>query len=205
MVVLRVLSALILVLVAALSLAACGGDDDDGGSGDEAAVTDTIETSINSTDPADCTKLATQRFLEQTEFETGDAAVASCEENAADTSDDPDSVEVSDVSVDGETATADVTFSGSAFDGSTLSVDLTKEADQWKLDAITDIPTFNRAAFDQEFARQLGSGEDAVPAEIADCISQSLGQTDDEQVKTAILSGNQEELLALFGSCISGG
>src|SRR5262245_55412419 len=106
-----------------LTLAACGGGDS---GDDEGDVTEVIETSVKTTDPADCTKLATQQFLEQTTFETGDAAVQQCEEDATDPTGDPDSVEVSDVSVDGDTASANVAFTGGTFDGSTISVEVAK-------------------------------------------------------------------------------
>src|SRR5262245_32104257 len=126
-------------LTSALLMAACGGNSD------EDQITDVIKTSVKSTDPADCTKLETQTFVEQTEFALGPDAVKQCQDDAADTSDDPDSVDVKDVEADGDTGTANVTFHGGSFDGSTVTVGLVKEGDQWKLNRITGIPNFNLA------------------------------------------------------------
>jgi hypothetical protein len=50
------------LILLALGLGACGSS----GSGEAAKVEEAIESSATSTDPADCTKLETQRFVEQT-------------------------------------------------------------------------------------------------------------------------------------------
>jgi hypothetical protein len=83
----------------ALALGAC-----DGGDGDEDRITEAIERSATTTVPADCNGLATQDFLEQTQFDRGAAALQSCREDARNTTDDPESVEVSGVGVDGDRA-----------------------------------------------------------------------------------------------------
>lgn len=54
-----------------------------------------------------------------------------------------------------------MTFHGGSFDGSTLKVDLAKDGDQWKLDKITDIPTFNFPGMVQAFAARLRPAERA--------------------------------------------
>jgi hypothetical protein len=195
----RFLAPLTLLVAAPLLLAACGSDD--GGSEDEDQITEVIETSVKSTDPADCTKLQTQAFTEQSSFETGEAAIAQCEEDVADTSDDPDSVEVSSVEVDGEAATADIAFAGGSFDGSTVSVSLLKEGDQWKLDSIDDIPEFNRDGFQQAFSDGITSAED-VPPQVADCIVEAFGSASDEQIKAAFLSGEADQFNGLFAECL---
>jgi hypothetical protein len=197
----RFLIPLALLAAAPFLLAACGGDDDGGGSEDEDQITEVIETSVSSDDPADCTELSTQAFVEQTTFETGEAAVAQCEEDAADPTDDADSVEVSDISVDGEAATANVAFTGGTFDGSTVTVSLLKEGDQWKLDSIDDIPEFDRAAFDAAFIEQIEAEED-IPAQVSTCITDAFSAASDDQIKEAFLSGDGERLNALFTECI---
>jgi hypothetical protein len=198
----RALLLLVAATATALTLAACGGDDDDGGGGEEEdAIIEVIETSVTSTDPADCTRLETQAFLEQTQFSVGDEAVQDCEEDKADTENDPDSVEVENVEVDGSSATAEATFSGSAFDGATASVDLVKEGDQWKLDAITDIEGIDVETFRDDFTAQLEESEE-IPAPIADCISEAIGSATEEDVRGVIVGGTEEDLLGLFGDCI---
>jgi hypothetical protein len=202
----RLLALLLSALAAALLLGACGDDGDDGGdeiSSEEQEIIDVITTSVVSTDPADCTRLQTQAFLEQANFSSGDEAVQQCEEEAADTSDDPEQTDVTNVEVDGTSATADATFAGSVLGGSTVTLALVKEGDQWKLDRIEDIPDFDGGAFRAEFAQQLPQQE-GVPPEIADCIVQALEEAGDEQIKTAFLSGDEQQLVGLFGRCVPG-
>ena len=199
---LRLLAMLIAALAATLVLAACGDDDDDGGGGEEdAEISSAIEVSVHTTDPADCTRLQTQSFLEQTNFSTGEEAIQDCEEDVADTANDPDSTDVSEIEVDGTSASANVALEGGSFDGSTLTIDLVKEGDQWKLDRITDIPEFNLEGFRQAFVEQLETEGD-VPPEIVQCIGDALQETSSDQVTDAILSGTEADLLVLFGDCI---
>jgi hypothetical protein len=187
----------LLALGLALVLAACGG----GGSDDEGEITDVITTSVKSTDPADCTKLETQRFVEQTEFSTGPAAVTECQQDASDTSDDPDSVDVADIKVDGDNATANVTFTGGSFGGSTLTVALVKDGDQWKLDKITDIVSLDVATFKRSFADRLAASGD-VPAQIKSCIGQAIQGASEQQIKQALLGGTEQDLVGLFSQCL---
>src|SRR5688500_1622391 len=98
-------------LIAMLAPAACG-DDEEGGSSDEEEIVALIEESVGTDDPEVCTEAATLAFLEQTELAQGEEAIASCEESTQDPTDDPDSVEVSDVIVDGANATANVAYVG---------------------------------------------------------------------------------------------
>jgi hypothetical protein len=189
----------LLVLGLPLVFAACGG-----GSDDEGDITDVIQTSVKSTDPGDCTKLETTRFVEQTEFSTGQDAIKECQDDASDTSDDPDSVNVTDIKVDGDNATANVAFVGGSFGGSTLTVALIKDGDQWKLDRITDIVSLDLAAFKQSFSDRLAASGD-VPAQLKTCIDQAIQGASEDQIKQALLGGTEQDLLALFAQCIPAG
>jgi hypothetical protein len=195
----RALICVLAVLAASLALASCGGGNDD-----EGHITDVIQTSVKSTDPADCTKLATQNFVNQTEFSTGEQAIKECQDDAADTSDDPDSVEVTDVKVDGDNATANVAFTGGSFGGSTLAVALVKDGDQWKLDKITDIVNLDVATFKQSFADRLAASGD-VPAQVKTCITQAIQNASEDQIKQALLGGTEQDLVTLFAQCIPAG
>ncbi len=188
-------------ITAAALLAACGGG---GGSDDNAQITDLIQTSVKSSDPADCTKLQTQQFVEQTELQSGQAAIQECQKDAADTSDDPDSVDVTDVTSSGDTGSATVTFHGGSFDGSTLTVAVIKDGDQWKLDKITDIPTFNFPAMVQALSTRLNS-DTSIPPQVATCIAQAFNSAGADKVKSVILSGSGDQLTALFSTCAPSG
>jgi hypothetical protein len=182
------------VLLAFMLIAACGGTSD------EDQIKNVIQTSVKSTDPADCTKLQTLRFAEQTELAVGPDAIQQCRADAADTTDNPDSVDVNDVKVDGTNGTANVTFHGGSFDGSTLTVALVKVGDQWKLDRITAIPTFNLASFVRSLSQRLAA-QGKTPATVVTCIIDALNKVGADQVKAALLSGDSSQVTALFAPC----
>lgn len=189
------------LLALALGLVACGGGSDES---DEDKVVETIETSVVSTDPADCTELATQAFLEQTEFEQGAAAVESCEESAAETENDPDSVEVSEVEVDGASATANVSFEGGPYDGQILSVALVEGDGTWKMDEITGFVEFHQEHLAQSFEEGLTSGDNPLPGDVASCLGDELRQLPRPQFEELILSGDAQPLVELVEGCSQG-
>jgi hypothetical protein len=196
------------VLTPVLVVAGCGGSGNGSSTGttaggDEAQIATAIRTSVTSTDPGDCVKLETQRFMEQIHFTKGGNAVKACEQDAPDTSDDPDSVDVTDIQVDGANATANVAFHGGGFDGSTLTMALIKDGDQWKLDQITAVPTFDLAAFEKAFTARLTT-QDNVSSAAAACITRSLDSSGADAVKSALISGDSSQLLNLIGPCLSG-
>jgi hypothetical protein len=181
----------------ALGLVACGG----GGDSDEDEVVETIETSVVSTDPADCKELATLAFVEQTEFEQGPAAFESCEESAGETENDPDSVEVTEVEVDGSNAGADVAFEGGSFDGQVLSVALVEDGGTWKMDEITGFVEFDQDHLAQTFEREITSGGDALPAAVASCLGDELRALSPREFEDLILNGDAQPLIELVEDC----
>lgn len=200
----------ILTLLALLALASCGGSNDGGSTSpatgnpaEEAQVAQVIRTSIMSSDPADCLKLETLRFMEQIHFTRGQTAVKACQADAPDTSDDPDSIDVKNVVIQGDRARADASFAGGGFDGSTLALALTKEGDQWKLDEITAVPHFDLQAFEKAFTQRLVTNE-GVQTQAVGCITNALNQAGPIVIKAALISGNSSHLLNLIGPCLSG-
>jgi hypothetical protein len=193
----KLLTVLLACLVLPLTLSACGGDDD--GGNDEEEITEAIETVAVSTDPADCTELQTQNFLDQNEIADGEEAIAECEEGAEDASGNPESIAVADVAVDGDSATASATPTGSPLDGQTLEVALVKDDDQWKLDEFTDIPNFDSQAYIENLAAQIdASGQ--LQNEQGFCFGQQLALSSEEDLKAMAL-GDSEILLDLFATC----
>jgi hypothetical protein len=132
--------------MAAFTLAACGGDDN---SEDEDQITETIELAATSGDPKVCTEAQTVNFIQQTSGEPGDSpeqAVRQCEQDAANTP--AEEVDVTDIEIDGDSATAKAEVTGSFFDGQTLDLGLVKDGDQWKLDEFRGLADFDRDAND---------------------------------------------------------
>lgn len=187
----------LLLVLALLPIAGCGGGDSD-----EDKVVEVIETSAASTDPADCTALQTQRFNEQATFEKGEAAVENCEAEAKVTSDDPDSVKVSEVEVDGERATATVESEGGSFDGQTVSVSLVDENGEWKLDRIEEFIEFDQddfaAGFEESATRRE---EDPLSPREASCVAENFRNAPPDQIQEDILSGDLERILPYFQEC----
>ena len=186
---------LALALAATLAIAACGGDD---GSEDEDQITESIEAAAVSGEPAACTENQTQRFTEQTTGETGEAAVTACEEDAADSV--AESIEVSNIEVDGDAATAEGEVTGSFFDGQTIDIALVKEGDQWKLDELRGFVDFDRAAYLANIEEEVSSDEE-TPQQAVDCVTGNLEGLDDQQLQDLFINPDQQAEEQVFGSC----
>jgi hypothetical protein len=197
---LRKLHPLLLLALLALvfGLVACGDSESD-----EDKIVDVIETSVNSSDPADCKELMTQAFLEQTELEQGAAAVKSCEESAKDTTDDPKSVEVSKVEVDGSAATADVAFTGGNFDGQTLSVALVEEDGDWKLNELTGFAKFDQEGLAVSFEEAFERDNDVDP-QLATCFAEVIRELPKDQAEEIVIGGNSEPIVEIVEGCQEG-
>jgi hypothetical protein len=192
---LRYLTMLVFGL-AALALGACGGGSDSN-SQDEDDITAAITRAATSGDPAACTDSQTAKFNEQTSGGGGDP-VKNCEEDAANTA--ADSVDVSNIEVDGDSATAEISGTGSILDGQTLNVALIKEGDQWKLDELQGFTDFDRDAFIEAFSSELDSEGD-VPAEASSCLKQQFQNASDEELQNVLLTPEGGQ--SLFQPCFS--
>jgi hypothetical protein len=190
-----------LVLIAALftfstlAVAACGG----GGNDDEDQITDAIQTTATTTNDSNCTKFETQRFLDQTEFKSGKAALQECK--SSNPENDADSADVSNIDVNGDKATADAALTGSAFGGQTLVISLVKEGDQWKLDYIEDIKNFDVPEFAKAFAVAAQKGDNPLSAAQATCVKDNLATAPPDTLKAAVLSGDPNKLSPAFQGC----
>jgi hypothetical protein len=184
------------VLALALGLAACGGS----GESDEDKVAKTIETAATSTDPSACTELVTLAFNEQTESEEGKAATKSCEEDAEDGNNNPDSVEVANVEVDGSNASADAAFAGGSFDGQTLGIALIEEDGDWKLDQVTGFTKFDKAKLVAALAKGFEE-EESIEPELASCIVQAFEAADEGEFEELILSGSSQGIVEIVEAC----
>lgn len=193
------LAVAVAALLAAFALAACGGDDD-GSSEDEDQITAAIERAATSTDPAKCTEVQTVQFVQETDGEPGDSpeeALQRCRENAGDAP--ADSVDVSDIEVDGDGATAKALVTGSFFDGQTLDLALVKEGDQWKLDEFRGFAEIDRDALISGVQEGLRS-ENASP-EAIDCVTGQLEAQSDEQIEAAFLGDEPQAEDRIFEPC----
>jgi hypothetical protein len=184
-----------LALLLAMGLAACGSSNDN--SADEDQITQAITASATSGDPTACTKYQTIHFTQQTSGGTGQAAIRSCEQDAQSTA--ADQIEVSDVEVDGDHATAVGKATGSIFDGQTLKVALVKENGQWKLDDFQGFEDFNKGAMIAAFEKQLSA--ENVPQQGIDCLKQQFQSASDQQIENTFVGNNPQAENQLFGPC----
>lgn len=185
-----------LLVFSALALAACGSS----GKSDESQIEEAVETSATSTDPADCTKLATQQFMEQTTQSEGSEAVKSCEKEASE-GESAEAVTVSNVEVEGSKATAEVAITGGGFDGQSVEVALVKEGDQWKLDEITGFVKFDKAKLIEAFEKEFAKPSSEVSESLASCLVESFEAGSQEEFEELLLSGSAEGFEELAEAC----
>lgn len=186
-----------LLLLSALALAACGSSNDE-----EGEVEAAIETSATTTDPADCKKVNTQRFMEQVTRESGEAAVEECEQEAKN-DEGSDSAGVSSVEIDGSSATAEAALSGGNLDGQTLEVELIKDGDGWKMDEVVEFTDFDQDKLVAALEEQFEENSDEIDAELAACFIEAFKQGSQEEVEELLFKGPLDALEELFETCSS--
>lgn len=182
--------------LAPVVLAACGSS---GNSDDEKQISAAIDAAATSGEASACTEVQTQKFTEQTSGGTGADAVKSCEKDAADSA--SDTVEVSNIEVDGDTATAEATFGGGFIDGQTLTIDLVKDGDAWKLDELTGFVDFDRDSFIASSIAAVGE-DPSTPAEATACLQEQFGAASDQDLQNLVLVAESGQ--ELFGPCFGG-
>jgi hypothetical protein len=184
-----------LVIVSAFALAACGGSSGN----DESEIEAAIETSATSSKPADCKKVNTQKFIEQTTRTKGPEGVKTCEKEAKEGS-GAKSAAVSNVEVNGSKATADVALTGGSLGGQEVEVALLKEGDQWKLDQLTGFAKFDQATVVKTFEKEFAKSKE-VSKSLASCIAGAFKEAPQAKLEAALLGGGTEGFEELAGSC----
>lgn len=187
-----------ILILSALAFAACGGSS----SSDEGEIEEVIETSATTTDPADCKKLNTQEFMEQTTQESGSAAVKECEEEAK-KGEGAKSVSVSKVEVDGSDATADAALSGGNLDGQTLELALVKDGDQWKLSEVVEFAKFDQGKLVEGLEASLSEASSEVNPKFAGCVIEAFKQGSQPEVEELLFGNSPKALEEVFEACSS--
>jgi hypothetical protein len=182
-------------VVSVAALSACGG------SSVENEIEDVIEASATSTDPANCTKLNTRRFMTQLAQEGGPGAVRECEREAEE-GEGAESAGVSNVEAEFDRATAEVTLTGAGgLDGQPLVVELVKQGDQWKMDETLEFAKFDRAklaeAFEAEFARRSSE----VSPKLAACFTNAFRAESQSRVEEMLFRRSPRAWEEIARSC----
>ncbi len=186
-----------LLIVSALALAACGSS----GSSDEGEIEEAIETSATSSDPANCKKLSTQAFMEQSTSSSGAEAVEKCEEEAEKPEDNAESVEVTNVEVEGEEASADAAFTGSTLNEQSVEVGLVKEGSQWKLNEVEGFAKLDKTALVEALEGQFEKEETELSEETTTCILEGFEEGSQPEIEELLFSGSTEPIEELAEEC----
>jgi hypothetical protein len=191
----RLLVPLALLALAALAVTACGGS----GSSAEDEVTEVIEQAATTKDPSNCTELQTLRFTEQNTGEKGKAAIKSCEESAKE-EEQAEEAKVSNVSVNGEKATAEAEFIGGSLGSQTLSIALVEEGD-WKLDQIEGFANYDGKALEEIFLKRFEESPEGLSEQQYTCIAEGIGKASTAEAETMFLSGSSIKIEELAQGC----
>jgi hypothetical protein len=193
----RILVPLALLVLAALTITACGG----GGSSDEDKITETIETAATTSDPTSCTELETLNFVEQNTEEKGKAALKSCEEEAEAGGEQAEGANVSNVSVNGSKATAEVEFEGGPLGSQVLELALVEEGGNWKMDQVEGFAKYNGAALGEAFEKSFEEEPEALNQEQATCIAEGIAKSSKAAAEELFFSGSPEAIVELAEGC----
>jgi hypothetical protein len=181
------------LVLAAAALSACGSSNSNSADNDQ--ITAAINKAAVSGDPAACTTVQTAAFNAQTSGGNGGQdPTKACEQNAANTA--GKSVDVTNIKVDGDKATADAALTGALLDGQTIEIALVKEGGQWKLDKVNSFTSFDRTKFIAAFGAQVAGG---APASVASCVTQKLQSATEAQLQAVLLDPTAGE--TLFSGC----
>jgi hypothetical protein len=202
-------SALLLAFALVASAAGCGGDDGSGSSGDSASseITGVLETFFTTSDPIQCEQV-TQRGFERfsPSVALAEDPVAECKKTL-EPGGEAESVEVTDVSVDGDSATATVASVGGPFAGAVAELTLVDEGG-WKIDGLGDVRIEDRNAFQAELDKQAASsyGNDAFTKEQATCIADFIrNEFSTEELEESIASEAPPHVYDAVRFCLGGG
>ena len=183
-----------LLVFSALALIACGS------SGEDSQIEEAIETSATTTNPADCTKLNTQQFMEQTTQESGKAAVAKCEEEA-EAEEGAESVSVSNVEASDSSATAEAALTGGALNGQTLEVELVKSGEQWQLNEVVKFTEFDRAKLVEFVEEEFTPSANGLSPKLAGCFVEAFQEDSQAEIEELLWSGSGEGFEEIAEAC----
>jgi hypothetical protein len=189
----------LVLLASALTLTACGGSSSSGSS-DEAAIEEVIENSATTSEPSKCTEDQTEAFNEQDQAVPAKEALKACEESAGESESEAESVDVSNISVNGETATAEAALTGSALNGQTVEIELAKEEGKWKLNQFLGFTKYDGAALAEGLKEEL-EGQEGISTSLAKCVSEGFAEASQEEAESMGFEGNTEAVEELVESC----
>ena len=152
------------------------------------AVVYTLTKTATSSNPAFC-GLMTADFVEQS-FESRDGAAGFywCRARATGAL-RPHAVDVSNVRVSDNRATADVAYRGGSFSGSTLRFGLVEREGRWKVDRLLGFATFDREASTAAIRKYVRHGPFTLSPSAAGCVLASFGRFSSDDIQRQYVDG----------------
>jgi hypothetical protein len=190
----------IALIAMAMALTACGGGSSSSGGGEEGAIEEAIETSATSTDPSKCSEVQTEAFNEAESGTKGSGALKACEEQVEEESEPADSVNVSNISESGKTATAEVEIEGGSLDGQSLELEVANEGGAWKLNEFLGFTKYDPANLASFLEEKLNEEEGVEPA-LAKCIAEGVEGMSEQEAEALIFEKSQEGLEEIAAAC----
>jgi hypothetical protein len=194
------------LLLAALALSAvsgCGGSDDA-----EGEINDVLDRTFTTSDPAQCEELSDKAIQKLLPSSSGaEDPVAVCKENL-DPSTEADSIEVTDLTVDGTDATATVTPQGGSYAGASVDVKLLDD-DGWKIDELGEIEIVDRDAYvdslDQSLEASAFGANTLRPRDLS-CVSGYVrNKVSTADLQRSLTTGDRTYLYNAVRDCLGGG
>jgi hypothetical protein len=188
----------LLLLAAAVALSACGGSSS--GGGQEAKVEEAIEESAISSDPSKCTEFQTVAFNENESGQKGAAATKACEEETEAKGDEAEKVTISNVQVDGESATAEVEVEGTGLNGQAVEVEAVEEDGDWKLNKFLGFTKFDASSLAEVLEKELAK-EEGVSPELAKCVSEGVSELSKSDAESMVFEKDLKPVEEIAESC----
>jgi hypothetical protein len=167
------------------------------GKTDEERIEGTIEAVVTRPDPSYCHTAMTDAYIEQITGVRRPFADEVCE--ASTPGRHADSVDVRAISVDGDRATATVTYTGGSLDGSTARVRLVKDDRRWKLDRRLGFPHFDRAGFRRAY--RIVFSEFGSPGTAVRCALAHEARLTDSDIERGLLGAGPDAFTRIAVAC----
>jgi hypothetical protein len=131
---------------------------------------------------------------------SGAEATELCEEEAEGHELPAESVDVSNISVEGETATAEVQVHGSALNGQTIELELANEEGRWKLNQFLAFTKFDAKALGEGVEEGL-EAEGGMSASGVACFGEGVSGLSREEAEEVAFEGATEPIEGFAESC----
>jgi hypothetical protein len=187
----------------AVAAAGCGG----GGSSDDDEIGRVLTTSFTTADPAQCEQLTAKGLRQIAPFVADAPDPDKACRDALDPASSSHSIQVSELRVEGEHATAKVTPAGGSLGGAVVTVALADQ-DGWKIDGFDDVEIVDRNAYLSSLgaAAESSFGHDTLRPEDSRCIAEYIRRkVSNAQLERSITSGEKGFAYDAVRFCLGGG